>query len=50
MAALLSWGLTFHYLDDFFGVFKERQQAEQFSEEFDTICTDLGVVVNDGKK
>lgn len=34
----------------FFGVFKERQQAEQFAKEFDMVCTDLGVDMNDGKK
>lgn len=50
LAALLSWGLLFHYLDDFFGVFKERQQADQFGREFDEVYTDLGMGVNDGKK
>lgn len=50
MAALLSWGLLFHYLDDFFGVFEKQQQADQFGKEFDKVCMDLGIAVNDKKK
>ena len=50
MAALLSWRLIFHYLNDFFGVFEERQQEEQFGEQFNKVCTDLGMSVNNKKK
>ena len=50
MAALLSWGLIFQYLDDFFAVFGEWHQAQQFGKEFDSVCADLGVSVNDEKK
>lgn len=50
MAALLSWGLIFHYLDDFFAVFGKREQAQEFGEEFDSVCADLSIGVNDGKK
>lgn len=50
IAAMLSWGLIFHYLDDFFAVFGEWHQAQLFGKEFDNVCADLGVGVNDGKK
>ena len=32
------------------GVFQQRQQAEHFGEEFDKVCTDLGIGVNEEKK
>ena len=50
MAASLLWGLIFHYLDDFFAVFRELQQAKQFGKEFDNVCVDLGISVNGEKK
>lgn len=50
MAVVLVWGLIFHYLDDFFAVFKKLQEAQQFGTEFDNLCTDLGVGVNGDKK
>ena len=50
MAVVLVWGLIFHYLDDFFAVFKRFQEAQQFGTEFDNVCTDLGVGVNGDKK
>ena len=50
MAVVLLWGLIFHYLDDFFAVFKKLQQAQQFGKEFDNVCVDLGVGVNGEKK
>ena len=50
MAVVLLGGLIFHYLDDFFAVFKKLQQAQQFGKEFDNVCVDLGVGVNGEKK
>ena len=50
MAVVLVWGLIFHYLDDFFAVFKELQEAQRFGREFDIVCTDLGIGVNGDKK
>ena len=50
MAASLSWGLLFYYLNVFFGVFEEQQQEDQFGKELDKVCIDLGICVNDGKK
>ena len=34
----------------FFGVFKEQQQANQFGKEFDKVYTDLAIRINDKKK
>ena len=50
MAVVLLWGLIFHYLDDFFAVFKKLQQAQQFGKECNNICVDLGGGVNGKKK
>ena len=50
MAALLSLGLFFYYLDDFFVVFSEQEKAKLFVKEFDDICRDLYVGVNNKKK
>lgn len=50
MAVVLVWGLIFHYLDDFFAVFKKLQEAQQFEKEFNNVCTDLGIRVNGDKK
>lgn len=50
MAALLSWDLIVHYLDDFFVVFEKWYQVQQFDEEFDGVCANLGISVNDEKK
>lgn len=50
MAVVLIQGLIFHYLDDFFAVFKKLKEARQFGTEFDNICIDLGVGVNKDKK
>lgn len=43
MAALLLQGLIFYYLDDFFAVFKEGEQAQKFGEEFDSVFDDLSM-------
>lgn len=50
MAVLLLWGLFFHYLDNFFAIFEKLQQAQQFGREFNNVCSNLGVGVNDDKK
>ena len=50
MAVVLVWGLIFHYLDDFFAVFKEFQKAQRFGREFDNVYTDLSIEVNGDKK
>ena len=50
MAAVLSLGLLFYYLDDFFVVFSDQEQVELFRNEFDDVCKNLGIVVNDEKK
>ena len=50
MAAVPSWGLLFYYLDNFFAVFSEQEQAKLFEKEFDDICRNLAVGVNNKKK
>ena len=47
---MLLWGLIFHYLNDFFAIFKKLQQAQQFGKKFDNIYMDLGVGMNGEKK
>lgn len=49
MAAVLSWGLIFHYLHDF-AVFTEQEQVQQFGNGFDNVYKDLGIDANNGKK
>lgn len=50
MAVVLVLGLIFHYLDDFYLVFKRVGETQRFGAEFDNVCTDLGVGVSGDKK
>lgn len=50
MAVVFVLGLIFHYLDDFYVVFKRLEETQRFGAEFDNVCTDLGVGVNGDKK
>ena len=46
LMADLGWRPVMHYLDDFLGVLPNQEQAELFAEQFDRLCTELGLQVN----
>ena len=49
MIAVLGWSLVLHYLDDFFAILPPQADAEAYCHDFDTVYSQLGLVVNHTK-
>ena len=49
MIAVLCWSFVLHYLDDFFAILPPHADAVAYCSDFDTVCSQLGLVVNHSK-
>ena len=49
MVAVLYWGIVLHYLDDFFAILTPYDDPIVYANQFDQICSDLGLSVNHSK-
>ena len=49
MIAVLGWSLVLYYLDDFFAILPLQADAEAYCYDFDTVYSQLGLVVNHTK-
>ncbi len=49
MVAVLLWAIVLHYLDDFFAILASSDDAILYGQQFDGLCTDLGVKINHTK-
>ena len=49
LIAVLGWTIVLHYLDDFFGILSPHADAGAFANQFDQVCSDLGLAVNHSK-
>ena len=49
LIAVLNWSFVLYYLDDFFAILLPQADTEAYYSDFDTICSQLGLVVNHSK-
>ena len=47
--AVLCWVIVLYYLNDFFAVLESYDDVEAYVNEFDSVCNDLGFLVNHKK-
>ena len=49
LIAVLGWTIVLHYLDDFFAILSPYDDAIAYANQFDQVCSDLGLSVNHTK-
>ena len=49
LIAILGWAFILHYLDDFFAILSLSADATAYSQQFDNLCVELGLLVNHSK-
>ena len=49
LIAVLCWCIVLHYLDDFFAILPPHANANAYADQFDHVCSDLGLTVNHSK-